>query len=498
MTDAFLGVDLGTSAVKVLALSGKGQVLAKAKHGYPTHTPQTNWAEQSPRHWWAAVCAALKEVLRQLGGVTIAGVGFSGQMNGFVLVDDRDRVLHDAIIWLDLRAGAQATALQHSHGDVITATTGNQISPIAVLPKLAWMAQHRPDLMRRTKRLFLAKDYLLWRLTGAHVTDPSDAAATALMDVHAGRWSPILCKAAGIDRKILPEIRPSCAVVGHVSAQAGAECDLLRGTPVVPGAADVAALSVGCGVLGDGVLGVTLGTAGHVVLSAAGPPAWVSGEFWRVAHADPDRSIWLGLVMSGGLSLSWLHGILTALGTPPDSFEDMVALSESAPPGARGVVFLPFLQGAATPYNQPSARATFHGLTSSHGAAELVQAVMEGVAYNIRECVELFERLGGRMEELRLAEGGSRVPRWCQIVADVLNRPALLVEEDDASALGAAIMACASVHRRPLGEVIDECVAIKQNFTPILAHRSAYEEAYQRYQGLARAEARDLTHGSPG
>ncbi len=202
--------------------------------------------------------------------------------------------------------------------------------------------------------------------------------------------------------------------------------------------------------------------------------------------------------MSGGLSLSWLHGILTALGTPIDSFEDMVALGESAPPGARGVVFLPFLQGAATPYNQPSARAAFHGLTSYHGASELVQAVMEGVAYNIRECVELFDRLGGRMEELRLAEGGSRVPRWCQIVADVLNRPALLVEEGDASALGAAIMACASVRRRPLGEVIDECVAIKQNFTPILAHRSAYEEAYQRYQGLARAEARDLAHGSSG
>lgn len=483
---AFLGIDVGTSAVKVLALSEEGVVIARARRTYPTKTPATNWAEQSPDDWWNAVAGATREIAAAIGAGSIEGVGLSGQLNGFVLLDADDRPLGDAVIWLDLRAQAEAAELAARQGDAIAAVSGNTVSPISILAKLRWMSLHRPESIARTRRLMLVKDYILWRLTGVHAADPSDGSATNLMDLIGQRWSDEMLAFAGVPPAIMPPLRPSAAVAGHVTPEAAAATSLTVGTPVVPGCGDVAALALGCGVIAPGVLGITLGTAGHVVLSGEPREAGTKG-FWQIAHAMPERAVWLGLVMSGGLSLAWLHRTF-GLGAQPVAFEELVALSDGIPPGARELTFLPFLEGAATPFDRPDMKASFHGLTSSHGAGEMVQAVMEGVAYNIRQCVDLFVSLGGRIEEIRLAEGGARVPRWCQIIADVVARPVSVLAEFDASALGAAMLAVSGVTAEPLEGIAARCVHSGMSFDPERRRIDGYNDGYRRYLTTALRE----------
>lgn len=480
----FLGIDIGTSAVKVLALSGEGAIVGRARRAYPTSAPETNWAEQSPDDWWAAVATAVSEVVAAAGPVD--GVGLSGQLNGFVLLDDAERPIGDAVIWLDLRAQAEAAELARFHGAAIATISGNAVSPISVLAKLRWMAVHRPETLARARRLMLVKDYILFRLTGAHVTDPSDGSAVNLMDLGRSAWSDSLAAMAGIPAGILPAIIPSAAVAGRVTGAAARLIGLAEGTPVVPGCGDVAALAVGCGVIEPGVLGITLGTAGHVVLTGDRREAGTKG-FWQIAHGIPGRMVWLGLVMSGGLSLAWLHRVL-ALGREPLAFDDMVALGEGVAPGARGLTFLPYLEGAATPFDRPDMRASLHGLTSSHGAAEIVQAVMEGVAYNIRQCIDLFVSLGGRIDEVRIAEGGARVARWCQIIADVTGRPLSVLEEFDASALGAAMLAAAGVTGEHLPSLARRAVRHGSSFVPDPRRSAAYDDGFRRYASLSLRE----------
>lgn len=486
---AFLGIDVGTSAVKVLALSEEGSVVARARRTYPTKAPATNWAEQSPGDWWDAVAGAAREIVAAIGAGSIAGVGLSGQLNGFVLLDEEDRPIGDAVIWLDLRARAEAAELAAAHGDAIAAISGNPVSPISVLAKLFWMSRHRPEVVARTRRLMLVKDYVLWRLTGVHATDPSDGSATNLMDLATLNWSDMIVALAGMPPQAMPAILPSVAVAGHVTAEAVAETGLAVGTPVVPGCGDVAALATGCGVVVPGVLGITLGTAGHVVLVGDRRDAGTRG-FWQISHALSGRMVWLGLVMSGGLSLAWLHRTLS-LGRDPLSFDELVELTDEIEPGARGLTFLPWLEGAATPFDRPDAKASLHGLTSSHGAGEIVQAVMEGVAFNIRQCIDLFVSLGGRIDEVRLAEGGARVARWCQIIADVVDRPVSVLEEFDASALGAAMLAAASATGEELPDLAQGSVRHGRHFEPDRYYSAAYEDGFRRYCTIAAREIRD-------
>ena len=482
----FLGIDIGTSAVKVLALSEEGTVVARARRSYPTKAPATNWAEQSPDDWWSAVVVATREVVASVGAGSVMGVGLSGQLNGFLLLDEKDRPIGNAVIWLDLRAQAEASELAGDDGAAIAAISGNAVSPISVLAKLRWMTRHRPEAISRTARLMLVKDYILWRLTGVHATDPSDGSATNLMDLGRRDWSDRILAMAGIPSRVMPAILPSALAAGRITPEAAAATGLVAGTPVVPGCGDVAALAVGCGVIEPGVLGITLGTAGHVVLAGERREAGIRG-FWQIAHAIPDRMVWLGLVMTGGLSLSWLHRTFS-LGVAPVSFEELVALSDGVEPGARGLTFLPYLEGVATPYDRPDAKASLHGLTSSHGAAEIVQAVMEGVAYNIRQCVDLFLSLGGRIDEVRLAEGGARVAPWCQIIADVVQRPVSVLAEFDASALGAAMLAASGAGGQPLRIIAERCVRLGTRFEPDPQRRSAYEDGFGRYRAIAARE----------
>lgn len=488
MTQATVGIDIGTSAVKVAALSLDGTLMAEASRSYPMLTPHPGWVEQAPQDWWTATCGALQELMAALRGTEIIGVGLSGQLNGFVLLDAEDRPLGNAIIWLDTRAAAEADELRARFADVLRERAATHLNAITQLAKLAWLARHEPDRLSSARSGLLVKDYILWRLTGVRRTDPSDASATGMMDVRTLGWIDELCVAGGLQKDLLPPIGSSTEVAGHVTAQASGATGLPAGTPVAPGGGDVAALAVGCDVVETGVLGITLGTAGHVVLACdAGDPFPVRQGLWRVAHADASKAIWLGLVISGGLSMAWLHRLIASAGSTL-SFPEMAALADDVGPGANGVTFLPFLEGVATPYANPHARGGFAGMSSSTRAGDLVQAVMEGVAFNIRQCVEMFTDHGATIAEVRIAEGGSRVERWCRIIADVLQRPLLRLNYLDTSSIGAALMAHAAVSGRELRELTANLSAGGKVFKPDPAKAAPYDQAYRRYLASAEAE----------
>ncbi|MDB5524761.1 MAG: hypothetical protein JWM58_2524 [Rhizobium sp.] len=486
---ATIGIDIGTSAVKVVALALGGQdVLAESVRPYPTHTLHPGWVEQSPQDWWRAVSEAVGEITGKLGRTEIAGVGLSGQVNGFLLLDEADAPLGNAIIWLDTRSVEQADRLAKSHGTLLRQRGATDLNAIAVLTKLAWMAEHDRERLARARSLLLVKDYIFWRLTGVRLTDPSDAASTGMMDIVDLNWIDELSGAAGFSSSLLPPIRSSTEIAGHVLPDASRVTGLAIGTPVVPGAGDITALAVGCGVSSPGVLGITLGTAGHVVLSQdAKAPFSPQQGLWRIPHADRLQCIWLALVMSGGLSLSWLHRTFLS-GHSTMGFTEMAALAESSRPGARGVSFVPFLEGAATPYGQPQARGSFTGLSSSTSAADLVQAVMEGVAFNVRQCVESLEAQGGKITEIRLAEGGARIDRWCQIIADTLERPVLKLGYLDTSSLGAAMMAKSALTGQTLETLSADLARGAVTFAPDPANANATAAGYRRYLISAESE----------
>ncbi|EAR49653.1 Xylulokinase [Oceanicola granulosus HTCC2516] len=476
-----LGIDLGTSAVKVLVLDDEGRVLGRAGRGYATRAPRPGWAEQSPQAWWRATCEACREALAA-SGAAIASVGLSGQLNGFVLLDADDEPLADAVLWLDIRAEAETRRLAGAAD--FPALTGNALSAICVLPKLEWMRTQRPELLARAARIALVKDYILLRLTGILATDPSDAHSTALTETGGLNWSETLCALAQIDPARLPPIRAADEVAGHLTAGAAEAAGLAPGTPVATGAGDVAALAVGCGVVAPGTTAITLGTAGHVVAEAPAADLPAGGGLWQIPHGVPARTLWLGLIMSGGLSHAWMRSILGA--AAPISFEAMEALAADVPAGADGVTFLPFLEGAATPYNRPDMRGSFFGLSSSHNTGHLVRAVLEGVACNARECLDALAAAGAGTREVRLAEGGAQSPLWCQIIADMLGRPVDLIDERDTSARGAALLGYAAAETVPIAELAAKTLPIARQYEPHAVEMQAHEESFARYQAWCR------------
>jgi len=460
-----LGIDFGTSAVKVVALASDGAVVAHATSSYETYKPAADRAEQVPGDWWEALCQSTRRVMAALRGARIVAAGLSGQLNGIVLVDAEGHVLERSLIWLDQRSTQEVLELEQFHRHALS-VTASPISPISVLSKLRWLKRHRPELLKRTRHVFQVKDYIFWLLTGVRATDANEASATSLMDLTTRRWDEALVSLAGVTVQQLSPIEASAGIAGRISPVAARQTGLPIGLGVAPGAGDTGALAVGCGAFAKGTAAVTLGTAGHVVAATQNRPPGVVGGLWRMSHVTSDRELWLGLIPAGGLSVAWLRGIAEGFTGHAPSFADIERLVESVPPGASGAFFLPFLEGAGTPWNDPSRAAVFGGLNVKHGAGHLVRAVYEGVAFNIRAALERFEREGVELERIHLAEGGAQSVAWCQIIADALDREIHVVAERDTSAIGAAILARCAVSGEDLELLIANSVQIARTHKP--------------------------------
>jgi xylulokinase len=476
-----LGIDFGTSAVKAVAVDADGVIEVAASAPYEMTKPAADRAEQDPEAWWRALVDVCRTVLAGIDRQRLGGVGLSGQLNGIVLVDAEGGVLRPSLIWLDQRAVAETAELHARHADRLTEATSSPISPIAVLPKLRWLARHEPEVMHRTATVFQVKDYISWRLTGAFATEANEASATLMMDLPARAWADDLVALAGIDSSKLPPIRPSTSIAGQVHAKAAAETGLRQGTPVVPGSGDTGALAVGCGAFDTGTVAITLGTAGHIVAAVPNRAPGVVGGLWRMAHVASDRELWLGLIPAGGLSIAWLRSLVAGFSGRKPSFQDLDRLLAAAPAGSAGASFLPFLEGAGTPWNDAARRAAFAGLDATHDAAALVRAVYEGVAFNIRASLETFENAGIALGTVHLAEGGARSAAWCQIIADALDREVRVLAQGDASAVGAAILARAGIEKAELSVAIARSVRVERTHRPNPRDRHPMDQAWRRF-----------------
>lgn len=486
---ASLGIDIGTSAVKVLLLGLDGVVLAERAASYPTARPHSGWAEQVPGDWWRATRSAIGEVQADVPRAEVVAVGLTGQLNGFVLLDETDTPLGDAPIWLDTRATAETAEIEAAHAKVLRDRGVTRLSPIAALPKLVWLARHEPGRLAAARSLLLVKDYITWKLTGVKTTDPSDAASTGMYDFQTGGWNAPLLASLELDAALLPSIGATVGIAGAVTEAAAAETGLAQGTTVVRGAGDVTALAVGTGAIDSGILGITLGTAGHVVIGqdAANRPD-LDRELWCLPHALPDRLAWLGLVMSGGLSLSWMHEMFASTGKPLD-YDEMEALATAVPPGSSGVTFLPFLEGAATPYGESRMRGAFTGLSPASSAGHILRATMEGVAFNVRQCFEAFQASGAEISQVHLAEGGARVGLWCQIISDVLGLPVRRLDTLNTSTLGAAMIALVATNHASYDALLEPQMQSGHHFTPDAERAPVYEAAYALFCAQAEAAA---------
>ena len=466
-----VGLDVGTTSVKGLALdTDSGEVVASAEEGYPLETPRPGWTEQAPELWWRAT----EQVLAALGaaGAEPGGIGLSGQMHGLVALDAEDRVLRPALLWNDQRTGAEAAEIEQRLGglEALVRATGNRSLTGFTAPKLLWMARHEPELHARIASVLLPKDYVRLRLCGERATDVTDASGTLWFDVAGRRWSERVLAALAVDRAWLPRAEESAAVTGATR----------DGVPVAAGAGDQGAGALGVGVDRPGPVSVVLGTSG-VVLSAL--PAYAADLAARVqvsCHSVAGGWFAMGVILSAAGSLSWLRGV-----TGGPDFDELLAEAERWPPGAEGLSFLPYLSGERTPHADPEARAAFAGLGVRHDRGALARAVLEGVAFGLRDALDLVSALGGPAQRGRVSGGGARSELWLRIVASVLETPLERVAVDEGAAYGAALLGgVAGGAWGSVEEAVAACVRVRGTVEPVADWVERYAEARERFREL--------------
>ena len=463
-----VGLDVGTTGAKAVAISAEGEVLARAEEAYPLSTPRAGWAEQDPADWWRASQAALAAV----GAESAAGIGLSGQMHGLVALDGDDRVLRPAILWNDQRTAAECAEIEALLGlERLVALTGNRALTGFTAPKLLWLRRHEPEVFARIEHVLLPKDYVRLRLGGERAIDVADASGTLLFDVERRRWSEEMLDALDLPGSWLPPTLESPALSARTEA----------GVPIAAGAGDQAAGALGVGVDGAGALSVVLGTSGVVFAALPRFQADPEARVHAFCHAVPGAWHAMGVMLSAAGSLRWFRDAV-APGAP---YEELLTEAAAAPPGSEGVLFLPYLSGERTPHADPNARGAFTGLDGSHRRGHLVRAVLEGVAYGLRDSLELLRALGVQPELGRASGGGARSRLWLEIVASVLGVPLELTAVEEGAAFGAALLgAVAAGIFVDVHEAVAACVRVRERIEPSDAWRAAYESGYARFRAL--------------
>jgi xylulokinase len=475
-TARVIGLDVGTSSVKGVAIDERGAVLEGAEHPIPISRPQPGWSEQDPEDWWAAA----ESVLARLDGDAADGIGLSGQMHGLVVLGAQRRPLRPAILWNDGRSQPQATRLEEHLGiERLVALSGNRALAGFTAPKLSWLAEHEPDVHRRIERILLPKDYVRFRLTGELATDVSDASGTVLLDVGRRAWSPELAEAFAVDDDWLPAVHESGAVTGRTPA----------GVPVAAGAGDQAAGALGVGVTDDdSPASLVLGTSGVIFTARNAFTPDPQGRLHAFCHALPDTWHVMGVILSAAGALSWLAETLGA----QDDIAGLLERAEAWPPGVEGLTFAPYLAGERTPYPDGDLRGGFVGLGLRHDPGALARAVLEGVAYALRDALDLIAATGRRPETARVSGGGARSELWLKILASVLELPLERTESEAGAAYGAALLggvaagmfsdarAAAQLGVRTTGRVDPDPAWVEQ----YAAHRPRYQALYPALSGL--------------
>jgi xylulokinase len=495
---AYLGIDVGTGGTRALVIDAQGNVVASASAEHQHFaSPKPGWAEQDPRDWWQACGAAVRKALETsaIRADDIACVGFSGQMHGAVLLDGADEVVRPALIWCDQRSEAQSLELEKLFGrDALIRLTCNPPLTNFTLTKFLWVRENEPQAWARVAHVMLPKDYVRFRLTGERAIDMADASGTLLLDVANRRWSKEVLAKTGIKESLLPALFESPEVCGKVSA-AGAEATGLRaGTPVVAGAGDQAAGAVGMGIARVGAVSATIGTSGVVFASTDRPAMDPAGRLHTFCHAIPGRWHVMGVTQAAGLSLRWYRdnfggaspGVQKKDGRDPyDVFAEEAA---AAPAGSEGALWAPYLMGERTPHLDPNARAALVGLTASHTRAHVIRAILEGVAFSLKDSFTIFEEMKIPVTSIRLGGGGARSPLWRQIQADVYGREVEIVAAEEGAAYGAAILAGTGAGAwTSVEQACDALVRVAKRIAPNLKDSATMRTAYGSFRKIYQA-----------
>jgi xylulokinase len=461
------GLDVGTTSVKGLALdTDTGAVVAGAEEGYPFATPKPGWAEQDPELWWAAS----QKVLARLGDV--GGIGLSGQMHGLVALDESEQVLRPALLWNDQRTAAEVAEIEARFGGLegVVAATGNRALTGFTAPKLLWMARNEPELHARVRTVMLPKDYVRLRLGAGRATDVTDASGTGWFDVSRRAWSEGVLDALEVDPAWLPPALESQQLSGHTR----------DGVPVAAGAGDQPAGALGVGIAAPGPASVVLGTSGVVFGALPSYAADARGRVQASCHSVPGGWFAMGVMLSAAGSLRWLQDATGGAG-----FAELIAEAERWPPGVEGLTYLPYLTGERTPHFDPDARGAFTGLTVRHDRGALVRAVLEGVAFGLRDAFDLVVELGGPLSVGRVSGGGARSDLWLRIVASVLELPLERVAVEEGAAYGAALLGgVAGGAWGSAEEAVLACVRARDTVEPVPEWVEPYREARERFRSL--------------
>lgn len=484
----YLGIDISTTAAKALLIDAAGVVIQVASTPISLSTPRPLWSEQDPELWWQAVVQSLQQVLAHssCSAADIKAIGLTGQMHGLVCVDKTGTVLRPAMLWNDQRSGEQCDQIRSIVGKQrLIDITGNDALTGFTAPKLLWVQTHEPDVYARIDQILLPKDYIRYRLSGEYATDKAGAAGTLLLDVRSRDWSADILQALDLPAAWFPRTYEGTAVTGTISKQAAAETGLQVGTAVVAGGGDQAAGAVGVGAVQPGILSLVLGTSGVVFAPTDQPFIEPDGLLHAFCHAVPDSWHLMGVMLSAAGSLQWFHDTLA----PETPFEQLLAAAGEISPGAEGLIFLPYLTGERTPHPDPYARAGFIGLTRAHTRAHMTRALLEGVAYGLRDIVSLIRQAGLRdIQQVRISGGGARSQAWCQIVADVLELELVTVNTTEGAAYGAALLAAVGLGN--WSSVEQACAAVIETGKTIVlqaGNAKVYGALYPLYRNLYHA-----------
>ena len=478
-----LGIDVGTGGTRALLVDRSGVIAGSATCEHvPFASPHTGWAEQDPHDWWRAAGKAVREALAHTRPAKVACVGLAGQMHGAILLDDADKVLRPALIWCDQRTQEQVEWLNSTIGEQrIIQLTSNPPLTNFTLTKLLWVRDREPQIWKRFRRVLLPKDYIRLRMTGEHAMDVADASGTLMLDVAHRRWSDEMLATAEIPRSSVPTLYESPEVCGRISDAGATHTGLEAGIPVVAGAGDQAGGAVGMGIVRAGAVSATIGTSGVVFAATDTPAMDGKGRVHTFCHAVPARWHVMGVTQAAGLSLRWIRDLLQNSGG--QSYDLLTREAAQVPAGSDGVLWTPYLMGERTPHLDPAARGTLTGLAASHGRAHVVRAVLEGVAFSLKDSFSLFREMGVPVRNVRLGGGGARSALWRQIQADVYGCEVEILRAEEGAAYGAALLAGVGAgFWHSIEEACDAVVAVEQRVKPEPATVKVMQQQYENYR----------------
>jgi xylulokinase len=497
-----LGIDIGTSGTKTVVFDELGNSVASAVSEYPLYQPNIGWAEQDPEDWWQAVCITVREVLHKSGikAADVKGVGLSGQMHGAVLLDKENKVLRKAIIWCDQRSSAECDQITSIIGrEKLIEITANPALTGFTASKVMWVKNHEPEIYEKVRKILLPKDYIRLRLTGEYATEVSDASGMQFMDISKRQWSSEVLEKLGIDRKYLGSMYESQEISGKVNKFASEATGLCEGTPVAGGAGDQAAGAVGNGIVKPGVVSSTIGSSGVVFAYMQNVSIDPLGRVHTFCHAVPNTWHIMGVTQGAGLSLKWFRDNFcaeekrTAELMKLDPYVLMDQEAENAPAGCNGLIYLPYIMGERTPHLDPNARGVFFGLSAKHEKQDMLRAVMEGVVYSLKDCLDIITGMGVDINEVRASGGGGRSRLWRQMQADAFGREITTINSSEGPALGVAILAGVGVGIYDnVEQACDTIIKVKTRQPADMSKNLAYSKYYRIYGNLYKSLKQDF------